>query len=586
MSRVSALRRAAREPGRHTACHVLAEMRSSRLANRLAGLTALAGIVALFSIVPALEDWLASAEPPLFGPLERVGHAGSAAIGLFLLYLSGQLRRRRRRAWQLAVALLALAVLANVVKGPRWASLAVSGTPLVLLFAARRSFTAPSDPPTLFRLLFFVPGWAAAVLALGLGSLWFERKHLAPPWALGRSLETIAWGLVGQPGAYTYGNHRFAHFFGDALPLLAIAGAAAALWLAFRPLVQRPSHSPADWARARSLVERWGDDTLSYFALRRDKSFFYASDGRALIAYGYFGGYALASGDPIGAPGSAPLAIAEFVAMCRERGWGVAFLAVREQTLPLYQLHGLHGTYLGDEAILDCRRFDPNAPGMRDVRLPLNKLIGRGYRFELIDEGAASAQTIAQLNAISARQHPGEHEHGFTMALGAPLTGLHKGLMLAIARNPHGIPEAFLRFVPCFGRDPGLSLDLMRRHPDAPNGITEFLIAQAALHAREIGIGRLSLNFAAYGRLLQTDLPLSPVERLLRAFVLYTDPLFQTRSLWRFNRKFRPDWLPRSLVYEASTTFPRVALYYIIAEGFVRIPGIGPLLVAQPTDRG
>lgn len=223
---------------------------------------------------------------------------------------------------------------------------------------------------------------------------------------------------------------------------------------------------------------------------------------------------------------------------------------------------------------------------MRKVRLPVHKLVERGYHCEWIDESEASAETLASLSAISRLQHGGEHEHGFTMALGAPLDGSHRGLTLAIARNPGGAPEAFLRFVPCFGGEPGLSLDLMRRRPDAPNGITEFLIAQTALEARARGITRLSLNFAAYGRLLEPEIRLTLVERALRAFVLRTDPLFQTRSLWRFNRKFRPDWLARSLVYEASTSFPRVALSYIIAEGFVRIPGIGPLLVTQPTHRG
>jgi lysyl-tRNA synthetase class 2 len=560
-----------------------ARLRDTRLAHLLTALTALAGMVALFARVPPFEAWLAEGGPPL-GALERLGHLASVLIGLFLLYLSGQLRRRRRRAWQLALALLAAAAVTNLLRGPRWASLAATATPLFLLALARRSFAAPSDPPTLFRLLRFVPAWAGAVLCFGVGSLWLERDHLDPPWTLGGSLQTVASGLVGRPGAYTYEHRRFARFFRSALPLLGVAGAAGALWLAFRPLVQRPSHSPDDWARARRLVETWGTDTLAFFALRRDKSFFYSSDGEAFVAYGYFGGYALASGDPIGAPASIPRVIAEFVEMCRQRGWGLAFLAVREETLPLYLAHGLHSTYLGDEAILDCGRFDLTAPGMRKVRLPVHKLLRNGYSFEWMGEDAAGAETLARLREISARHHPG-HEHGFTMALGAPLSGETPGLTLAIARNPRGEPEGFLRFVPCFGEHPGLSLDLMRRLPEAPNGITEFLIAEAAQHARERGIERLSLNFAAYGRLLEPGLPLGPVERILRFLVLKTDPLFQTRSLWTFNRKFHPDWLPRSLVYERAAAFPRVALFYVIAEGFVRIPIFGPLLVAQPADR-
>ena len=50
-------------------------------------------------------------------------------------------------------------------------------------------------------------------------------------------------------------------------------------------------------------------------------------------------------------------------------------------------------------------------------------------------------------------------------------------------------PAAFLRLVPCFGEDPGYSLDLMQRDPDSVNGITEFLIANAALALGERGSG-------------------------------------------------------------------------------------------------
>lgn len=548
-------------------------------------LAASAGLAMLLSAAPGFESRLVAADHVVGALAHHLGHLGSVIAGLFLLHLAGQLHRRRRRAWQLTVGLLVLALVAHASREPDW-RLVVPSLPLVLLLLARRHFTAPSDPPTLFRLVAFAPLWAFVVLGFGVGSLWLERAHLDPPFSARRSLSTVARALVGMEGAYRYEQPHFHRVFDDTMRVLSLAGAGAALWLACRPVVQRPSHSPDDWARARRLVEGWGGDTLAYFALRRDKSFFYGSGGQVLIAYGWFAGYALASGDPIGPPAAIPVAIAEFVAMCRSRGWGIAFLAVREDALPLYQAQGLASSYLGDEAILDCKRFHLEGPAMRPVRLPVNKLRKRGYRFEWIDESEADAATLHRLQEIATGHRRGEHEHGFTMALGEPVDGTHPGLKLAIARDPAGRAEGFLRFVPCQAGEPGVSLDLMRRDPSAPNGITEFLIAESAFAAREHGISRLSLNFAAYGRLLEGGLPMTWTERALRAFVLKTDPLFQTRSLWSFNRKFGPDWLPRALVYETTATFPRVALSYVIAEGFVRIPGLGPLLVAQPADRG
>ena len=44
----------------------------------------------------------------------------------------------------------------------------------------------------------------------------------------------------------------------------------------------------------------------------------------------------------------------------------------------------------------------------------------------------------------------------------------------------------------------------MRRRPDSTNGMTEYLIARAALALGARGFKRLSLNFAAWGRLLDS----------------------------------------------------------------------------------
>ena len=43
--------------------------------------------------------------------------------------------------------------------------------------------------------------------------------------------------------------------------------------------------------------------------------------------------------------------------MCAERAWTPALLAAREASMPLYASRGFSAFYLGDEAIIDCRRF-------------------------------------------------------------------------------------------------------------------------------------------------------------------------------------------------------------------------------------
>ena len=58
---------------------------------------------------------------------------------------------------------------------------------------------------------------------------------------------------------------------------------------------------------------------------------------------------------------------------------------------------------------------------------------------------------------------------------------------MLLARDGEGGSEGVLHFVPCYGR-PAVSLSFMRRDPDTPNGLTEFMVATAAELLRERGL--------------------------------------------------------------------------------------------------
>jgi lysylphosphatidylglycerol synthetase-like protein (DUF2156 family) len=301
-----------------------------------------------------------------------------------------------------------------------------------------------------------------------------------------------------------------------------------------------------------------------------------------MIAYTYLGGYALASGDPIGAPHSIPAVVTEFLAFCRERAWNPAFLAVRESDVALYAAHGLRHLYLGDEAIVRCDRFSLDGREMRGVRDAVRRIANR-YRFEMIRESTASGALVGELNEISRRWRGRAAEHGFTMALTQEVRGQGKNeeFLLCIAFDEAGRPGGFLRLVPAFGADPGYTLDLMRHDPGAPNGMTEFLVAQTALALKRRGLRRLSLNFAALRRFFAEDVQYTLPLRLGRWLANALDPFFQIKSLHAFNAKFLPEWFPRVIVFREPTDLPRVSVLYIGAEGLLAIPGIGHLLVPR-----
>ncbi|MGY1706620.1 lysine--tRNA ligase [Geodermatophilus sp. SYSU D00697] len=547
-----------------------------------AALTALSGVLQLLSALPVVHDRLGlpAAVGPLWVPV--TGWVGSVVVGLLLLLLAGQLARRKVLAWRLAVVLFALGAVLHVVKGPHPVAVAICVVGLGVLVRYRSAFRAPADPPSLLRLARVVPLYLAAVLLFGLAALWAERSHIEPGLTVGGALETVLGGLVGLDGPYTYSSRSFAVAFPAALLALGVTGLVVLAVLLFRPLVARRPHTEDDWAHAERLVHTYGWDTLAYFALRDDKSFFFSGDGEAFLAYTYLDGYALVSGDPVGARESVVRVLDEFLAMCDERAWTPALLAVREASMPLYSSRGFTAFYLGDEAIIDCRRFTLEGPAKKGLRAAVRR-VGRTHRFRLLAESDAPPALVDQLNAISARWRGKHPERGFTMALSQDVrgAGANPEFLLCVALDADGRPGGFLRLVPAYGPSFGYTLDLMRHDPDAPNGMTEFLIASAASALGARGVARLSMNFAMWGRLFADDVPFTPAQRAARWAVGLLNPFFQIRSLRDFNARFDPEWLPRVLAYRRRSDLPRVGLRYAGAEGFLALPGIGELLVPK-----
>jgi lysyl-tRNA synthetase class 2 len=490
----------------------------------LAGLTALSGLALL---------------------THHGGVVASVVIGFVLLLLAGPLRRGKRRAWGAAAALFGAAV---VFRRTDIEVFAPAVAMLVGLVWNRAAFGARSDPGSAKTLAWLVPAWLAGSVLFGAVAL-----HVSPGEAL--------LGLAGLGDA--------SRFAGDALLALGLTGLALVAVLAFRAV---RSSGAADVERARTLVLAHGEGTLDYFALRPDKRHFFSADGEAMLAYTVRGGHALVSGDPIGPRAAHAPVVREFVAAMHAEGRRVAFLGARERDLPMYRSHGFRSVYLGDEAVVHCDRFTLDGAGMKSVRSAVAR-VGRECSFEFLREPEVSPALREQLNALRERWRDGAEERGFTMELGGGVTGEDPELLLALALAPDGRPLGYLRLVPCFGEEPGWSLDLMNHDPAAPNGMTEYLIAMTAQELGARGYKRLSLNFATWGRLFEENASLSLAERAQKRVAEVLSPYFQITSLRDFNAKFDPEWVPRSIVVEDVDDLPRVGLLYASVEGFLRLPG-------------
>ena len=199
----------------------------------------------------------------------------------------------------------------------------------------------------------------------------------------------------------------------------------------------------------------------------------------------------------------------------------------------------------------------------------MTRLVKAGYTCELTPVGELSQVELRAVEEAAERWLGGRGERGFSMALDAPL-GEHGDTLLVIGRDSDGCLRGLLHFVPAYGR-PAASLSAMRRDTDTPNGLTEFMIVRAIEELRSRRIEDVSLNFAAFARLLHS--PEGMVERALGRLLSRADAFFQIERLYRFNAKFGPRWEARYLMHEGAMNLPRAALASLWLEG--QLPRIG-----------
>ncbi len=555
--------------------------RDSRRARLIGLLTALGGVIVLLSTLPGIGGRVGRVVDVVtpFG-VRVTSHVIAVAAGVGLLYLAGQLARRRRLAWFLAVLLFAATTIVDLLREHHYVAAVYSFLMVILLLISRSKFTAPGDPPTLLEFLRFIPRYLLIVFLYGYAALFLERNSITPRPSFWGNAQTIVLGLVGVDGPYTYDRRFFDWAFPSSLLLLGVGGLLAAIVLAFRPIVSRPFVTADALHDAIRIVKECSSDSLDYFALRDDKLFFFASDGRAFIAYTYVARHALVSGDPIGDPESMGLVVDEFLAMCRDRGWGVSFLAVRESDRNLYTDRGLHTVYLGDEAVVDVRGFTLTGKKWKSIRQSSGR-VERTYDFVFMAETEASPALLAELNDISRRWRGKTPERGFTMTLNQDVEGTNPDFKLCIAMGHDGRPGGFLRVVPIYGPNPGYTLDIMRRDPDTPNGMTEFLLTRTIMKLDELGEQRFSMNFAAWGRFFEEDVDYTFTQKMVKLLLNLMSPFYQIKSLKEFNQRFHPVWIPRCIAYEGFRSLPRVALLYSAAEGFLTLPVVGKYLLPR-----
>ncbi|WP_030793111.1 bifunctional lysylphosphatidylglycerol synthetase/lysine--tRNA ligase LysX [Streptomyces sp. NRRL S-920] len=540
---------------------------------------ALGVFCAVVAVIPALRRLLM---PVIrFLDLVTVPVSANLAYAVFLFLLAAATAARKKVTWWLVVSYLGLLLAFDVLGAALgfWAeslpSFIVCGIAFVLLILARKEFSADSRRGALWRAVAVLAGGLGAAVLVGWGLVQLFPgslpRHERLLWAANR----VCGGLI-HGHEYFHGSPPRPLFFWLGLfGALALLNAAATLFRSQR--MEAALHGDEE-PRIRALLGAYGEqDSLGYFATRRDKAVVFSPSGKAAVTYRVEAGVCLASGDPVGDREAWPHAIGAWLDVARRYAWAPAVMGASEDGATAYARCGLGALQLGDEAILHVAAFDLDGRDMRVTRQAVNRVRRTGATTRVRRHSTLTDEEMEEIIDKADAWRDTETERGFSMALdrlGDPEDG---DCLLVEALDAEGRLLALLSLVP-WGKD-GISLDVMRRDRTAPNGVMEFMVAELCAAAPKFGVRRISLNFAVFRSVFEEGgrIGAGPVLRLWRKLLLFFSKWWQLEALYRSNAKYHPEWYPRFICYGDSGALARISLASGIAEGFVSVPSLRKL---------
>lgn len=492
-------------------------------------------------------------------------------LGVALVGIAVGLKQRRRDIWLLSVGMIAgftfvswapLSAVSRDGGGGMDVVALITNLALVgSLLSTRNRYTVRGS--NLMRASVYL-GWLASLAVIS-----------GVYWGVSMLVLDVTWD---QARTYSLGDPTSTIDNLQRLQLLAtIAFFVACLAFLIRLLKSlRPDDVRLSVAATRDLLRRCGADSLDYFVTNEKKRHYIWRDGRGLIGYDLANGLVLASGNPICAPQHRATLLNDFLHDMERDGYVVAFWAIDQTLADDLGNRGFRTVKLGEEASLEVDRFSLENLGARGSALKraVRSVEAHGIEFAFYRLEEVPGHVYSQMDDLDRswlQEFGGTDEKGFSMTLSRLPDFEDQDAAFAVALDPSvpGLPRvvAYLSFVPVYNRN-SYSLDMMRRTRQAPNGINDFLLVHTLQVIGYHGRDTVSLNFAP---LAETAGGPSLLGRAANALPPSLKKTFYIDSLYAYNDRFGPDWVPRYGAFKARRDLIAIVRMVAKLEGAIAL---------------
>ncbi len=493
--------------------------------------------------------------------LQQIADLASVALGLLLTYLAYELLQHKRSAWLVTLAASVVSLLVEIYLRLPLQHEIFPIIVIATLLIGRHQFVVQNPAAYFARSMGALAISVFVALAYGTIGFWLlDHRDIGKTFSLPQALwETLRQYTLIDRGDLAVESHYTTWFLNS----LSVVGALTLIYCLvtiLRPLRYELSTLPAERNRARKLLEKYGGDTDDYFKLwPEDKSYYFAKDGKAFIAYGVARGVAVAFANPEGDPDSIQKVLQEFTAFCLSNGWLVAFVAAGDRHKAAFDASGYGNILIGADAIIDTGTFLSETARNKYFRNIINRF-GKGHFTTTRHMPPHSAELIAELKMVSDDwlRIPDHKEWNFIAGYFSKQYFAETPLF--VARDESGQALAFANELPSFKAGEA-TIDLMRHRRDAPKNIMDFMFISLIRDLHVQGFKHFNLGLSPLAR---QNFVNKSSERFLDYVYLALQRFISSKGLHQYKSKFEPAWEPRYIYYVGNpSTLPQIGLAVI-----------------------
>lgn len=311
-------------------------------------------------------------------------------------------------------------------------------------------------------------------------------------------------------------------------------------------------------ARAKALVMAHGSNSFSYMSTWSGNRYWFSEDNTTAIAYRLTATVALTTADPIGPLAHRQDALRGFADFCQVNNWTPCLYSINGVTVQMSRQLGWKSLHIAEDTTLELKDLHFTGKKWQDVRTALNRASKSGMTTRWTTYPTAGPQITDPSIAAQWIANKKMPEMGFTLGSIPELNDPGVRCLIALDSTEHVVAVTSWLPMQRAGQAIGWTLDMMRRRPEAPPGVMEYLIATAALQFKREGAHIMSLSGAPLARISCNGDP-ARLHHVLNFIGATLEPAYGFRSLLAFKAKFQPAYSPLYMSYPDQTDLATIA---------------------------